>query len=121
MLKGLQMLNALKGLTGDPSKMIQQVVQMITPPMLGFLEKYNKPISEGGLLNREDVNCIFAIMPMRTDVDGTEVQVMVPHILTVGYDAQLARYTINAKHSLDELLKKAEQDGALNEGKDEEE
>jgi hypothetical protein len=121
MLKGLQMLNALKGLTGDPSKMIRQVVQMITPPMLGFLEKYNKPKSEGGLLNKEDVNCIFAIMPMRTDVDGTEVQVMVPHILTVGYDAQLARYTINSKYSLDELLKKAEQDGALSEGKDEEE
>lgn len=115
------MLNALKGLTGDPSKMIRQVVQMITPPMLGFLEKYNKPKSEGGLLNKEDVNCIFAIMPMRTDVDGTEVQVMVPHILTVGYDAQLARYTINSKHTLDELLKKAEQDGALSEGKDEEE
>ena len=115
------MLNALKGLTGDPRKMIRQVVQMITPPMLGFLEKYNKPKSKGGLLNREDVNCIFAIMPMRTEVDGTEVEVMVPHILTVGYEAKFARYTINAKYSLDELLKKAEQDGALNEGREEEE
>lgn len=81
---------------------------MIILFMLGFLEKYNKFKSEGGLFNWEDVNCIFVIMLMCIEVDGIEVEVMVFYIFMVGYEVKLACYMVNVKYSLDELFKKVE-------------
>lgn len=120
MLQGLNLLKGLKKLDNS-ANMMQTVMQMITPPMSQFMEKYNKPVSDGGLLRKGDVRCILAIMPMMVGEGEEEVEVMVPHVLILGYEAQTAQWFITRKHSIQELLNTAEDEqGTIGAGNEEE-
>ncbi|WP_282783098.1 hypothetical protein [Phaeodactylibacter xiamenensis] len=120
----LEKLNLLKNLRklDSSANMMQTVMQLITEPMSKFMDQYNKPQIEGGLLRKGDVRCIFAIMPMKVGEGEDEVELMVPHVLILGYDSQSARWVVTRKHSIQELINQSEDEqGQIGAGAEEEE
>ena len=105
----MKYLNIKKLFGGNSQLMMAQAVNMLGPLLGEFMDKFNRPEDEGGLLQEGDHTCCIGIVPTKVRNGEGEETTYLPYVLTLAYDQATARMYISNKILLTKIL---EEDGS---------
>lgn len=108
-------LNMLKSkMTGDTDAMIGTAISMLAPLMEQFTAEYDKPVEDGGLLEKEDYGCCFAVVKSKIKQDdGSDVFTHLPYVFVLAHNAENNQMFIRRRIPFLSLIAKKQETEAL--------